>query len=261
VPTGSDANLVEIFSSVQGEGTHVGATTLFIRFGGCDLRCRWCDSPNTWKPASECRVETGRVSGKFQLRPNPLSLASIVEAAEALDLAAHEFVSLTGGEPLLQPESVREIARELGARGPRVLLETHGLAGPGLERVIEFIDVVSMDWKLTSDVRRERDPRHGEVESFHEEHERFLKIARGAPELMVKVVVTGNSRDEEIDEMVSRIAASAPEATLVLQPVTPFGQVSTVAAPERLLALCARLSTQLSRVRLIPQTHKSYGAP
>jgi len=103
VPTGSDANLVEIFSSVQGEGTHVGATTLFIRFGGCDLRCRWCDSPNTWKPASECRVETGRGGGKFQRRPNPLSLASIVEAAEALDLAAHEFVSLTGGEPLLQP--------------------------------------------------------------------------------------------------------------------------------------------------------------
>ena len=45
------ANLVEIFSSVQGEGPHVGQSTLFVRFGECDLRCRWCDSPHTWQPA------------------------------------------------------------------------------------------------------------------------------------------------------------------------------------------------------------------
>ena len=43
------ANLVEVFSSFQGEGPLVGASTLFVRFGECDLRCRWCDSTHTWR--------------------------------------------------------------------------------------------------------------------------------------------------------------------------------------------------------------------
>jgi organic radical activating enzyme len=257
----SGANLVEIFSSVQGEGVYVGATTLFVRFGGCDLRCRWCDSPHTWEPASHCRIEAGRGSGIFLTRPNPLALGEIVSAAEALELEAHEFISLTGGEPLLQPAAVREIARAVRARGVRTLLETHGLAEGGLEAVIEEIDVVSMDWKLSSDVRRVSDSRHGPVEPFHAAHEQFLKVARRAPEVMVKVVVTPRSGDEEIDEMVSKLAATAPEATLVIQPVTPFGRVAETPGAERLLALCSRLSAGFPKVRLIPQTHKIYGAP
>jgi organic radical activating enzyme len=52
-----EANLVEIFSSFQGEGPHVGCSTLFVRFGACDLRCRWCDSPHTWKAGPRCRIE------------------------------------------------------------------------------------------------------------------------------------------------------------------------------------------------------------
>jgi organic radical activating enzyme len=257
----SGSNLVEIFSSVQGEGVYVGATTLFVRFGGCDLRCRWCDSPHTWEPAPHCRIEARRGSGTFATRPNPVALADVVSAAEALEVEAHEFVSLTGGEPLLQPAAVREIAQALRSRGVRTLLETHGLAVSGLEAVIDEIDVVSMDWKLSSDVRRASDARHGPVEPFHAVHEQFLKAARQAPETMVKLVVTPDSGDAEIDLAVSKLAAIAPEATLVIQPVTPFGRVSEAPSAERLLALCARLSDQFSKVRLIPQTHKLYGAP
>ena len=254
------ANLVEVFSSIQGEGTHVGTTTLFVRFGGCDLRCRWCDSPHTWERAPQCRIEVGRCSGEFETRANPVPIEEVIAAAESLDLAAHEFASLTGGEPLLQPEAVGEVARVLRARGPRILLETHGLAAEGLESVIADIDVVSMDWKLSSDVRRASDPRRGAVEAFHAEHEKFLVIARQAPELVVKLVITPASVDAEIDEAVSRIAASAPEATLILQPVTPFGKVREAPSAERLLALCTRISSRLANVRVIPQTHKMYGA-
>jgi len=255
-----DANLVEIFSSIQGEGTHVGTTTLFVRFGGCDLRCRWCDSPQTWQPASECRVEVARGTGQFEVRANPVSVEAVLAAAESLDLPAHAFASLTGGEPLLQPEAAGAIARALRARGPRILLETHGLAVDGLEAVIAEIDVVSMDWKLSSDVRRASDPRHGAVESFHGEHEKFLAVARRAPELIVKLVITPASSDAEIDAAVSRIEASAPEATLILQPVTPFGVVREAPSAERMLALCVRISRRLANVRVIPQTHKLYGA-
>ena len=254
------ANLVAVFSSIQGEGTHIGETTLFVRFGGCDLRCRWCDSPQTWERAPQCRVEVSRCSGEFATRANPVPVEEVIAAAESLDLAAHEFASLTGGEPLLQPEAVGEVARALRARGPRILLETHGLATDGLESVIADIDVVSMDWKLSSDVRRASDPRHGAVEPFHAEHEKFLAIARRAPELVVKLVITPASVDDEIDEAVSRVEASAPDATLILQPVTPFGAVRETPSAERLLALCARISSRLAKTRVIPQTHKLYGA-
>ncbi len=255
------ANLVEVFSSIQGEGTHVGATTLFVRYGGCDLRCRWCDSPQTWEAAPQCRIEVGRCSGAFQARANPVGLGDLLAAAESLDVAAHEFASLTGGEPLLQPEAVGEAARALRARGPRILLETHGLAADALESVIADIDVVSMDWKLASDVRRATDPRGGAVEGFHAEHEKFAAIARRAPELVAKLVITPASEDDEIDEAVARLKASAPEATLVLQPVTPFGPVREAPSAQRLLALAARISSRFARLRVIPQTHKLYGAP
>lgn len=253
-------NLVEIFSSIQGEGTTVGASTLFVRFGECDLRCRWCDSPHTWKPAVECQLERERGTGVFDARPNPLRIDDVVAAADALEIGEHEFVSLTGGEPLLQPAAAREIAIALRARGPRILLETHGLASDGLESLIDVVDVVSMDWKLTSDVRRATDARNGPVEPFVDAHERFLSIARRAPEVNVKLVVTCASGDDEIDEAVGRVAKVAPEATLIVQPVTPSGPVRDTPSAQRLLALCARISRTLPRVRLIPQTHKSYGA-
>jgi len=111
------ANLVEIFSSFQGEGPHVGASTLFVRFGECDLRCRWCDSPHTWKPSARCRIEDP-ARGEREIA-NPVPLAEVAAAAEALDLSHHRFVSLTGGEPLLQPEAVRAIAEALRAQVSR----------------------------------------------------------------------------------------------------------------------------------------------
>jgi organic radical activating enzyme len=255
------ANLVEIFSSVQGEGPHVGETTLFVRFGECDLRCRWCDSRHTWRRAARCRIELERGTGSSEALPNPVALARALEACEALGVGEHRFASLTGGEPLLQPGAVGILAAALRARGPRVLLETHGALPDALAGVVGEIDVVSMDWKLASDVRRARDPRGSVPADFHAEHERFLRVARAAPEVVVKVVVTPASRDEELDEMARRIARVAPGVLLVVQPVTPSGPVRAAPSAERLLALVARLSRTLEQVRLIPQTHKLLGAP
>ncbi len=255
-----EANLVEIFSSVQGEGPHVGCSTLFVRFGGCDLRCAWCDSPGTWLPARSCRIESARGTGRFTTRSSPVSIPDVMAAAESLDLAQHRFASLTGGEPLLQVEAARELCLRLRERGPRLLLETHGLAAEALARVIDVVDVVSMDWKLASDVRRATDPAEGEGAEFHLAHERFLAIARGAPEVVVKVVVSTRTRDDEIDAVAQRVTRLAPDAPLVLQPVTPALAVRETPAAERLLALVERASRAHRDVRLIPQTHRAYGA-
>ncbi len=259
VRTEVNLNLFEIFSSIQGEGPSVGASTLFVRFGGCDLRCSWCDSPHTWKPAARCRIEQTRGEGDFAECANPLTLAQVLAAADALDVGSHRYVSLTGGEPLLQASDVAEVAEALRSRGPRVLLETHGVHAEALARVVAHIDVVSMDWKLASEVWREADaPCSGR--SFDAEHDAFLAVARRAPEVVVKLVITPSSTDAELEEAWRRIAATYPGACVVLQPVTPMGGVKERVPAERLLALERRASALLADVRVIPQTHPIWGA-
>lgn len=259
--TATLANLVEIFSSVQGEGPHLGLRTLFVRFGGCDLRCRWCDSPHTWRPADRCRIEAAGEHASWRHTENPVALEAVVEAAKRLDVAHHAFVSLTGGEPLLQADAVRAIALALRSLGPRILLETHGANPNALAAVIDAIDVVSMDWKLATDVRRASDPARGAVAGFEAEHERFLEIARRAPETVVKVVVTPSSTEAEIDAAIDGVARVHPAACFVLQPVTPRGSVKERVSASRLLAIAARASQTLREVRVIPQTHPMMGVP
>jgi organic radical activating enzyme len=261
---GPGGRFVELFSSAQGEGPHVGASTLFVRLGGCDLRCRWCDSPHTWRPAERCRIETRRGSGTFRELPNPVALDEIVAAAGALELEAHRFVALTGGEPLLQPDVVGALARALAKRGPRVLLETAGHLPDALATVVDALDVVSMDWKLASDVRREGEATAVLDEpgrSFDDLHARFLAVARQAPESYVKIVVTNASSDAEVLAACERIAAQDPATLLILQPVTPMGVVRERPGATRLLALQRAASRWLADVRVIPQTHPLYGAP
>lgn len=88
--------LVEDFYTIQGEGYHTGKAAYFIRLGGCDVGCRWCDAKYTWNP---------------RLYP-PVEVATIVARATA---CAAQAVVVTGGEPLLYPLGV--LTSELHARG------------------------------------------------------------------------------------------------------------------------------------------------
>ena len=253
-------HLVEVFSSVQGEGPELGTSTLFVRFAECDLRCAWCDTPQSWRRGPRCRFELERGTGRFEERDNPVALEALVAACERLGLARHRWASLTGGEPLLQPEALLETARSLRGRGPRIWLETHGLEAKALAQALPLLDCVSMDWKLASDVRRTGDAKRGPVAPFHDAHEAFLTVARAAPLVVVKIVVTAASEDAEIDEAVTRVARTHPAACLVLQPVTPFAAVKERPSAARMLALERRASERLADVRVIPQTHKILGA-
>jgi pyruvate-formate lyase-activating enzyme len=140
-------------------------------------------------------------------------------------------------------------------------LETHGLHASALEVVLPHVDVVSMDWKLASDVRRASEAKGAPPAPFEPAHRAFLERAVRAPRVVVKVVVTPVSQDTEIDEAVACVAAVAPNATFVLQPVTPHGPVRERPSAERMLALAVRAEARLRDVRLIPQTHPIYGAP
>lgn len=97
----------EEFSSIQGEGMCTGVHSYFVRTGGCNLRCFWCDTPYTsWKP----EMKQTEVSEIFQ---------RIVA-----DPARH--VVITGGEPMLFPEPVAALIKLCNDIGKPVTIETNG---------------------------------------------------------------------------------------------------------------------------------------
>lgn len=97
--------LVEDFYTIQGEGFHSGKPAYFIRLGGCDVGCRWCDAKYTWNP---------------KLYP-PTEIETVVERAASYPARA---IVLTGGEPLLYP--LDPLCEALHDRGLEIFLETSG---------------------------------------------------------------------------------------------------------------------------------------
>jgi organic radical activating enzyme len=97
--------LVEDFYTIQGEGFHAGKPAYFIRLGGCDVGCRWCDAKFTWNP-----------------RMFPLTAVDEI-VARAASFPAQAIV-ITGGEPLLYP--MEYLTAQLHARGLEIFLETSG---------------------------------------------------------------------------------------------------------------------------------------
>jgi organic radical activating enzyme len=260
VQGGGEVSLVEVFVSAQGEGPEVGRTTVFVRFGGCDLRCRWCDSPGTWRVSPGFRVEQAPGSEDFEEHANPANLSWLLDQIDGLAPTPSTWVSLTGGEPLLQPAAVEVLARGLADRGRRVYLETHGLHKEALERCVDFVDLVSMDWKLASDVQPGPDMEWPRGLDFHAAHAAFLDVARrGAGAVYVKLVLTTSTQVDEFDAMLDCLASVSRDVPLVLQPVTPVRGVASVPEPGKLLQWLARAEARLSDVRLIPQTHPIYG--
>ncbi len=253
--------LVEIFHSIQGEGVFVGVPTIFVRFGGCDLRCAWCDSPETWTVRPECRSEVESGTGEFVSVLNPVTVDWIEERVRELAGPATPAVSLTGGEPLLQAEAVAELAARLRRAGHAIHLETHGLAVEALDGVLPHCDAVAMDWKLTSDVRRESDPRGTPAAPFDEAHVRFLaRVAKSDAAVFVKIVVTASTTQAELEKAARLVGEAAPGTALVLQPVTPFASVREGPRVPELLAAALACQRWLADVRVIPQTHRLYGA-
>jgi 7-carboxy-7-deazaguanine synthase len=154
----------ETFTSLQGEGILAGVPSFFIRTSGCNLRCRWCDTPYaSWLPEGERR-----------------SVGSLVgEAVEAG--VAH--VVVTGGEPLLQRE-IGALTRGLAEAGRHITVETAGTVDP------EFhCDLLSLSPKTAnSDPPGDHRERHRRL---RRELEPLRRLLRRFPEHQLKFVVEG----------------------------------------------------------------------
>jgi len=97
--------LVESFYTIQGEGYNTGKAAFFIRLGGCDVGCSWCDAKETWNPS---------------VYP-PVKIEKIVDEATAFSAKS---IVITGGEPLNYP--LDKLCDLLKSSNMEIFLETSG---------------------------------------------------------------------------------------------------------------------------------------
>lgn len=97
--------VMEHFYTIQGEGYHQGKAAYFIRLGGCDVGCTWCDVKDSWDADKHPKID-------------PVELVKLVRETPA------ELVVITGGEPLMH--DLRELTSVLKSAGLRTHIETSG---------------------------------------------------------------------------------------------------------------------------------------
>lgn len=123
----------ETFVSIQGEGLNIGVPYVFVRVGGCPLRCRFCDQESSWHPKSEWITSVKSVSDWVLNEINRRGLT---------------WISITGGEPMLYPEQLKDMMlywRKATDAKAKVHIETSGRFFD--EHVHGMCDLWSMDIK------------------------------------------------------------------------------------------------------------------
>ncbi|PIQ87204.1 MAG: hypothetical protein COV74_01395 [Candidatus Omnitrophica bacterium CG11_big_fil_rev_8_21_14_0_20_45_26] len=224
------AGISEIFSSIQGEGTHMGERHLFVRFERCNIHCEYCD-------------EIDKAGEAFDIDSVVKRIVKLEEEA-----GPHHYVSLTGGEPLVYAPFLRMLCPQLRERKFKLYLETNGILDRALSEIIEWVDVIAMDMKPAS-VTKEK--------NYWEEHEKFLKAAK-AKELFIKVILSKEIDTQEFMTCVKMLRTHAPSIPFILQPISLKDREGH--DDRELLRLMAELqqmaSYYLRDVRIIPRLHR-----
>ena len=188
----------EIFHSIQGEGLLTGVPSIFVRTSGCNLRCRWCDTPYaSWKPEGD-----------------ELSVEEILARTATYPAARH--VVLTGGEPMIA-RGIHELAAALHAAGLHITIETAGTVEPGGIAC----DLASLSPKL-----KHSTPLPGEIEpgwiERHEQRRLQPEVLRAwlehCPEYQMKFVVCTESDLEEIAALLAETGPPIPPHRVLLMP-------------------------------------------
>jgi len=200
-------HVTEIFESIQGETTQAGRPCAFVRFAGCDLRCSYCDTTYAFG------------------RGEPVSREAILARLAPFGT---RFVTLTGGEPLLQPE-LPALCRDLLAAGWEVSVETHGQRP---------LDVVPAGVARIVDIKT---PGSGAVEKT------FASLKELRPGDELKIVLTSHDDFRWAVEVIRRHGLEG-KVPILLSPV--WGQVDSKDLVRWMLAekLQARLNLQLHKL-------------
>jgi len=222
----------EIFSSIQGEGILIGRRQIFVRFSGCNLDCNYCDTSKSRNP----------ILGDL------ITKEELINKINNLITPDFHSISLTGGEPLLHSNFIKEFLEQ---KEYKTLLETNGTLPGELKKIAGLLDYVSLDIKLPEhEASKNWDNLFGlELKS--------IKLLRDEEiNTYCKVVVMPETKVDMIGLIASKIAEevqNTPKFSIVIQPVSPLKL--WVDNSDKLFEISAEVGKYIN-VLTIPQVHK-----
>lgn len=247
--------ITEIYSAIQGEGPLVGVRQIFVRFNVCDLRCKWCDTPESLVKTDSCCAETYAGSRKFETIKNPINTDMLSSFLSSLSPQIHHSISFTGGEPLLQANFLKTFLNlKKSFFSLPVLLETGGHRSDKLIKVLPYVDYVSMDIKL---------PSSSFCRPLWDEHSKFLSVClskKDLADLWIKTVVTASTSFDELKKAVNLVSSIVGNRNveIFLQPVSPINNLKPP-TPEEMILIQTKLLELYPYIRVVPQVHKLIG--
>lgn len=220
------ARIAEVFTSIQGEGIYLGEKQIFIRFYGCNLNdCRFCDTQlDSFK-----EYESDDLFQYLKSYPNDF-----------------HSISLTGGEPLVQKNFLKEFLPLLKQKGFKTYLETNATLPQALKDIIDYIDIIAMDFKFSSSTG---------LRDFWREHEAFLRIA-AQREVFVKTVICNSTDLADLNKAVQLLSNFNQDIPFILQPNSFEIDRLLMDKVEQYQRFSLGF---LSDVRVIPQMHRLVG--
>ena len=210
----------EIFTSIQGEGPYIGSKQLFIRFCNCNLKCNYCDTDFA-------------DGGEFEEYDTEGLLEKISTFGK------YSAISLTGGEPLLSTDFLKNF---LPRTGKKIYLETNATLADKLLEIKPFINVISADIKLGSATG---------LKNTYKFHDKFFANCNGV-ETFAKIVFNNKITEEEIMQCCELGTKYGLE--LILQPEMHNDKMTITS--EFAECVLDKFLNKYENVRLIPQVHK-----
>ncbi|HJR84252.1 MAG TPA: 7-carboxy-7-deazaguanine synthase QueE [Nitrososphaeraceae archaeon] len=235
------ARISEIFTSIEGEGIFVGKKTLFIRFSGCHLKCKWCDT-------------------KYAL---PLDSGTEYQIDEIEDLILRELqpftykVNFTGGEPLLQTDALIELAGFIKKQTSlKTYIESSCFDSELFSKVLPYIDICKIEFKTAdSKVVDNKD-----YDNLLLNEIKCLELAvESNKTTYIKIVVTHSTHLDSFKNLVYNISKKIKPSDIlsfIIQPSHVIDQPSV----KKLLNIYDIVQPIFPEVRIIPQLHKEIGA-
>ncbi|MCI6774807.1 7-carboxy-7-deazaguanine synthase QueE [Methanobrevibacter boviskoreani] len=226
-----EAPIVEIFSSIQGEGLLVGRRQIFVRFAGCNLDCNYCDTEDSKS------VKNGELK----------SVDYVVDRINNLKTEDLHSISFTGGEPLLYADFIREVIDRIDTPS---FLETNGTF-PNEIKKLDNLDYVSLDIKL---------PEHfdGDYNNkiFDREIESVNILLENSIKVYCKIVLFPESSLDYIEGLALRISNEINDKDLVSVVIQPVSPISRWKNSKDLLFKFSQAIGKYMDVLTIPQLHK-----
>lgn len=233
--------LFEIFTSVEGEGILYGTKTLFVRLAGCPFTCFYCDTKDSLP------LDSGKEY-------------TIDEACKLIDFNLKNQtykVNFTGGDPLIQPYAVAQLAKYIQTKKIPTYLESSCFDSDRFNIVLPFFDIIKIEFKT-------KDSEFIDLNHFDRLIDNALKCLQlsiaSKKTTYIKIVVSSKTKLDEFKNLVDKIFLVIFKEDIdgfIIQPTYGIAEPSL----ELLLNFYDIVYPYFIDVKVVPQLHKFIGAP